>query len=102
MGAIRTASVLARSTKSTRKQYRGSAWFGVRNSAPLAHWKQHRWCKKAVLDSLESIVPDESRAAEGRPSFQQILTPDDMKAIRAYIIARAQRSAKPLSSRPAH
>jgi len=60
-----------------------------------------RYSTKPVLDSLESIVLDGTRAADGMPSFQQIFTADDVKAIRAYIIARAQESAKPLPSRPA-
>jgi mono/diheme cytochrome c family protein len=59
-----------------------------------------RYSTKAVLDSLESIVLGGTRAVNGMPSFQQILTADDVKAIRAYIIARAQESAKPAASSP--
>lgn len=59
-----------------------------------------RYSTKAVLDSLESIVLDGTRAGQGMPSFQQLLTAEDVKAIRSYIIARAQESAKPVASAP--
>ena len=57
-----------------------------------------RYSSKPVVDSLESIVLEGTRAPDGMPSFKQILTVDDVKAIRAYIIARAQESSKPLPS----
>jgi quinohemoprotein ethanol dehydrogenase len=53
-----------------------------------------RYSTKAVLDALQSILLEGTRAARGMPSFQQIFTADDVNAIRSYIIARAQESAK--------
>jgi quinohemoprotein ethanol dehydrogenase len=54
-----------------------------------------RYSRQEVLDSMESIVLGGSRAAGGMPSFQKILTGKEVKAIRSYIIARAQESVKP-------
>ena len=54
-----------------------------------------RYSSKEVLDSFVSIVLDGARASDGMPSFKKILTPKEVDAIRAYIIARAQESAKP-------
>jgi quinohemoprotein ethanol dehydrogenase len=54
-----------------------------------------RYSSKETLDSMEHIVLSGSRASNGMPSFSKILSPDDVKAIRAYMIARAQESAKP-------
>jgi quinohemoprotein ethanol dehydrogenase len=59
-----------------------------------------RYSSKEVLDSLRSIVLEGSRAAYGMPSFNQIFTAEDVKAIRSYIIARAQESAKPSQPMP--
>ncbi|MFL6447071.1 MAG: c-type cytochrome [Bryobacteraceae bacterium] len=53
-----------------------------------------RYASKEVLDSLQSIVLEGTRAAYGMPSFKKILTAPDVKAIRSYLIARAQESAK--------
>lgn len=57
-----------------------------------------RYSDKAVLDSLESIVLSGTRALNGMPSFQNILSAKDVKAIRSYIIARAQKSATPMQA----
>ncbi|HEX4770410.1 MAG TPA: PQQ-dependent dehydrogenase, methanol/ethanol family [Bryobacteraceae bacterium] len=54
-----------------------------------------RYSSKEVLESMEPIVLGGSRAADGMPSFQKILTSKEVQAIRSYIIARAQESAKP-------
>ena len=54
-----------------------------------------RYSSKAVLDALPSIVLGGSRAAAGMPSFAKIYSAKDIDAIRAYIIARSQESAKP-------
>ena len=51
-----------------------------------------RYSSKEVLDSLESIVLRGSRASSGMPSYGKILTAEDVKAIRSYIVARAQES----------
>ena len=52
-----------------------------------------RYSSKEVLDSLESIVLRGSRASSGMPSYGKILTAEDVKAIRSFIVARAQESA---------
>ena len=60
------------------------------------------YSSKEVLDSLTSIVLGGARASRGMPSYKKILSEEDVKAIRAYIIARAQEAARPtpLSERP--
>ncbi len=52
-----------------------------------------RYSSKAVLNSLPSILLEGARASDGMPSFGKILSANDVRAIRAYIIARAQESA---------
>ena len=59
-----------------------------------------RYSSKATLDSLEAIVLRGARAADGMPSYEKILNPKDVAAIRAYIISRAQESAKAQGSQP--
>jgi quinohemoprotein ethanol dehydrogenase len=60
-----------------------------------------RYSSKQVLDSFSSIVSGGTRASEGMPSFKEILSANDVKAIRAYVIARSQETAKPTqASRP--
>ena len=54
-----------------------------------------RYSSKQVLDSLPSIVLGGARASGGMPSYKKILSEEDVKAIRAYIIARAQEAAGP-------
>jgi len=54
-----------------------------------------RYSSKEVLDSLPSIVLGGARASSGMPSYKKILSEEDVKAIRAYIIARAQEAARP-------
>ena len=54
-----------------------------------------RYSSKEVLDSLPSIVLSGARASSGMPSYKKILSDGDVKAIRAYIIARAQEAARP-------
>jgi quinohemoprotein ethanol dehydrogenase len=53
-----------------------------------------RYSSKEVLDSFESIVLGGTRASFGMPSFKKILSAKEVKAIRAYVIARSQESAK--------
>ena len=53
-----------------------------------------RYSSKEVLDSFESIVLQGSRASYGMPFFGKILTAREVDAIRAYVIARAQESAR--------
>jgi len=61
-----------------------------------------RYSSKEVLDSLPSIVLGGTRASGGMPSYKKILSAEDVKAIRAYIIARAQAATRPTqaSQRP--
>ena len=42
-----------------------------------------------------AIVLDGARTSDGMPSFKKILSAKDVDAIRAYVIARAQETAKP-------
>ena len=54
-----------------------------------------RYSSKTVLNSLPAIVLDGERASAGMPSFQKMLSKKEVEAIRAYIIARAQETARP-------
>jgi quinohemoprotein ethanol dehydrogenase len=57
-----------------------------------------RHSTKEVLDSFIAIVLGGARASDGMPSFQKILSAKEVDAIRAYIIARAQETAKPVQA----
>jgi quinohemoprotein ethanol dehydrogenase len=52
-----------------------------------------RYASKETLEGIEDIVLGGSHAAAGMPSFAKILHPDQVKAIQAYIVARARESA---------
>jgi PQQ-dependent dehydrogenase (methanol/ethanol family) len=54
-----------------------------------------RYSTKETLDSFTAIVLDGARTSDGMPSFKKILSAKDVDAIRAYVIARAQETAKP-------
>jgi quinohemoprotein ethanol dehydrogenase len=54
-----------------------------------------RYSTAKTLDSFAAIVLDGSRISDGMPSFKKLLSPKDVEAIRAYVIARTQESAKP-------
>jgi len=54
-----------------------------------------RYSSAEVLDSFASIVLGGTRASDGMPSYKKVLSPKQVAAIRAYIIARAQETAKP-------
>ncbi|PWU00505.1 MAG: PQQ-dependent dehydrogenase, methanol/ethanol family [Terriglobia bacterium] len=54
-----------------------------------------RYASKETLEGIEDIVLGGSRASAGMPSFRKILTAPQVHAIQAYIIARAQESARP-------
>ena len=54
-----------------------------------------RYATKETLDGLDNVVLGGSRASDGMPSFQKILNAGQVRAIQAYIVARAQESAKP-------
>jgi quinohemoprotein ethanol dehydrogenase len=53
-----------------------------------------RYASKETLEGIEDIVLGGSRASAGMPSFQKILNPMQVRAIQAYIVARARESAK--------
>ena len=53
-----------------------------------------RYASKETLDGIEDIVLGGSRASLGMPSFKKLLTPEQVKAIQAYIITRARESAQ--------
>jgi mono/diheme cytochrome c family protein len=54
-----------------------------------------RYSTKETLASFAAIVLDGARASDGMPSFKKILSAKEVNAIRAYIIARAEETAKP-------
>ena len=54
-----------------------------------------RYSSKETLDSLASIVLGGALTSEGMPSYKKVLTAKEVEAIRAYIISRAQETAKP-------
>jgi len=54
-----------------------------------------RYATTQTLDSFESILLSGSLASEGMPSFSKILSAKEVEAIRAYVIARSQETAKP-------
>ena len=54
-----------------------------------------RYATRETLEGIEGIVLGGSRASSGMPSFRRILNAEEVRAIQAYIVARAQESAKP-------
>jgi mono/diheme cytochrome c family protein len=52
-----------------------------------------RYASKQTLEDIEGIVLGGKRAALGMPSFQKILNAGQVKAIQAYIVARAREDA---------
>jgi len=54
-----------------------------------------RYSSKEVLEGIDGIVLGGSRAQLGMPSFQKILSHDQVLAIQAYIVSRAKESAQP-------
>jgi len=53
-----------------------------------------RYASKETLEGIEGIVLGGKRAALGMPSFQKILNAEQVRAIQAYIVARAREGAK--------
>jgi quinohemoprotein ethanol dehydrogenase len=53
-----------------------------------------RYSTKETLEGIEAIVLDGRLASAGMPSFRKILNAEQVRAIQAYIVARAQESAK--------
>jgi PQQ-dependent dehydrogenase (methanol/ethanol family) len=54
-----------------------------------------RYASKETLEGIQAIVLGGARASRGMPSFQKILNATEVKAIQAYIVARAKESAAP-------
>ena len=54
-----------------------------------------RYSTRETLEGMEGIVLGGSLASSGMPSFRKILKAEQVRAIRSYIVARAQESAKP-------
>jgi quinohemoprotein ethanol dehydrogenase len=54
-----------------------------------------RYSSKETLEGIEDIVLGGSRASSGMPSFQKMLNSGQVRAIQAYIVARARETAKP-------
>jgi mono/diheme cytochrome c family protein len=54
-----------------------------------------RYSSKKVLEGFDGIVLGGSRASLGMPSFDKILTAEQVRAIQAYIVSRIRESAKP-------
>src|SRR5580700_5928522 len=52
-----------------------------------------RYASKETLKGIESIVLGGRRATAGMPSFQKILTAEQVHAIPAYIVSRAREGA---------
>jgi PQQ-dependent dehydrogenase (methanol/ethanol family) len=52
-----------------------------------------RYASKAVHAQFEAIVLGGARASLGMPSFKDLLTPDQLRAIQAYILSRAAEGA---------
>jgi mono/diheme cytochrome c family protein len=59
-----------------------------------------RYSTKETLDSFAAIVLEGSRTSDGMPSFKKILSAKDTDAIRAYVIAQAQKTAKLAKTAP--
>jgi quinohemoprotein ethanol dehydrogenase len=57
-----------------------------------------RYADKATLLGIQDIVLGGRLAPAGMPSFKKILTPEQVRAIQAYIISRSQESARAAKS----
>jgi mono/diheme cytochrome c family protein len=54
-----------------------------------------RYASKAVHDQFDAIVLGGARASLGMPSFKDLLTAEQLRAIQAYILSRAAEGAAP-------
>jgi glucose dehydrogenase/mono/diheme cytochrome c family protein len=59
-----------------------------------------RYASKQTLEGIEQIVLGGSRAAMGMPSFAKILKPEQVRAIRAFIVSRARMAATAGQGKP--
>jgi quinohemoprotein ethanol dehydrogenase len=53
-----------------------------------------RYATKAVHEQFESIVRGGARASLGMPSFKDLLSAEQVRAIEAYVLSRASEDAK--------
>jgi quinohemoprotein ethanol dehydrogenase len=60
-----------------------------------------RYASTATLSGIEDIVLGGKRATLGMPSFRKILNADQVRAIQAYIVARAREGANQVTRSPA-
>jgi len=59
-----------------------------------------RYSSKEMIESLDQILLDGVLARAGMPSYKKILNAQDVKALQAYIVARARESATASSDKP--
>jgi mono/diheme cytochrome c family protein len=52
-----------------------------------------RYSTRQVHEQFEAIVLGGARATLGMPPFKDLLKPDHVKAIQAYVLSRAKESA---------
>jgi len=52
-----------------------------------------RYSSKEMIESLDKVLLDGALAPRGMPSYKKILNAQDVKALQAYIVARARESA---------
>jgi len=57
-----------------------------------------RYASRPVHDQFEEIVLRGARKSSGMPSFGDILTAEQVRAIQAYVLSRAAESSKPSSN----
>jgi PQQ-dependent dehydrogenase (methanol/ethanol family) len=53
-----------------------------------------RYASKETHQDFENIVMGGARASAGMPSFKNVITPEQMRAIQAYLVSRARESAQ--------
>jgi quinohemoprotein ethanol dehydrogenase len=59
-----------------------------------------RYSSKEMIESLDQILLDGVLARAGMPSYKKILNAQDVKALQAYIVARARESATASPDKP--
>jgi quinohemoprotein ethanol dehydrogenase len=59
-----------------------------------------RYSSKDMIESLDQILLDGVFAPVGMPSYKKILNAQDVKALQAYIVARARESATASPDKP--
>lgn len=54
-----------------------------------------RYSPEAAMDAMEDIVLRGTRAAQGMPAFAQVLSAEDVEAIRVYLLSRRAELSEP-------